>query len=397
MQDTPEPEDRGRPQEQPRRPKSGSRRPRRFRNRQREHDRTAAPQGQHTLPGGEHLSLSTIAIPFLAVMAAAAFCYFARPIMVPLVTAVTLAYILSPAVDFLSRKLPRTLSVLVIVGLAATLLGGLGFLLIQQGQAFASDLPGYWNSLRERLGDPQSWPSYLPQPFADWLKTSPPDLQDPLASLDLQALTGKLFAGLGSILGFLGWATLVALLTLFILLDMPHMRKQLVRAMGSRHELAMSAALSDIDVQLRTFLVIKIGISAALGVVATVGLLLLDVPYAWVWGPLAGLLNIVPYVGALISSIPPIVLVAIDRGSIVPGLWVAAFLVLLQQVEGNFVTPKIMGDKVQLNVVAVLLASMVWGWLWGALGVLLAIPITAALKVVCERIEPLRPIAVLLG
>jgi AI-2 transport protein TqsA len=346
---------------------------------------------------GHHLSLTAIAIPFLAVMAAAAFCYFARPILVPLVIAVTLAYILSPSVDFLSRKLPRSVSVLLVVGVTAALLGGLGFLLIDQGQALARAVPGYWQSLRVYLGDPQGWPNQLPEPFASLLRSSVPDLQSQFGDFDFKALAGTLFAGLGSLLGFLGWSVLVALLSVFILMDMPHMRRQMTLAMGRENEPAMSAAMADIDRQLRTFLAVKIGISAIMGVVATVGLLLLDVPYAWVWGPLTGLMNIVPYVGALISSVPPIVLVIIDKQSVMPGIWVAAFVILLQQVEGNFVTPKIMGDKIQLNVVAVLLASMVWGWLWGALGVLLAVPITATIKVVCERIEPLRPIAVLLG
>jgi predicted PurR-regulated permease PerM len=123
----------------------------------------------------------------------------------------------------------------------------------------------------------------------------------------------------------------------------------------------------------------------------------MDVPFAYVWGALVGLLNIIPYIGSVISAIPPIVMVMIHTQSFLPGVWVAVFILLLQQLEGNVVTPKIMGNKVQLNVVAVILSTIVWGWLWGAVGVLLAIPIAAATKVICERIEPLRPIAVMMG
>jgi predicted PurR-regulated permease PerM len=345
----------------------------------------------------EHLSLAAIATPFLAVMAAAAFCYFARPILVPLVTALTLAYVLSPVVDFLSRKLPRSISVLLVVGVAASLLVGLGFLLIQQGRELAGDVPVYLQDLKTRLGEPEGWPRHFPEPLSGMIRNALPELKEQLGAVDVAAVTGRLFVGLGSVLGFLAWSALVALLAIFILLDMPHMQQQLLRLMGPRNEPAMKAALDDIDRQLRTFLTVKIGISGALGVVATIGLVLLGVPYAWVWGPLAGVMNIVPYVGSLISSVPPVLMVAIERQSLAPALWVAAFLVLIQQIEGNVVTPKLMGDRIQLNVVAVLVASMVWGWLWGALGILLAIPITAAVKVVCDRVEPLRPIAVLLG
>lgn len=344
-----------------------------------------------------HLSLPAIAVPFLAVMAAAAFCYFARPIMVPLVTSLTLAFLLAPVVSFLSRWMPRTLAVLLVVGLAAGLLGGAGFLIIQQGGKLVREAPAYLQALKERVGELESWPQLLPEPFAGALADTLPELKDQIGSVNVPAITGQLFAGIGSVLGFLGWASLVALLSIFILLDMPRMQQQLMRLMGPRHELAMKSALDDINVQLRTFLTIKIGISAVLGVVATIGLVLMGVPYAWVWGPLTGVLNIVPYVGGLISSIPPVLMMVIQRDTLAPAIWVAVFLVVLQQIEGNIVTPKLMGGKVQLNVVSVLVASMVWGWLWGALGVLLAIPITAAIKVVCDRIEPLRPIAVLLG
>jgi len=349
------------------------------------------------VPGDHHLSLTAIATPFLAVMAAAAFCYFARPIMVPLVTALTLAYILSPIVSFLSRKLPRTIAVLLVVGLAAAILGGVGVLIVQQGGKLVREAPVYLQELKARLGEPEGWPQLFPQPLSGMISDALPELKEQVGSVNVPAMTGWLFAGLGSVLGFLGWASLVALLAVFILLDMPRMQQQLMRLMGPRHESAMQAALDDINVQLRTFLTIKIGISAVLGVVATIGMVLMGVPYAWVWGPLTGVMNIVPYVGGLLSSIPPVLMMAIQRESLGPALWVAVFLVVLQQIEGNIVTPKLMGDKIQLNVVSVLVSSLVWGWLWGALGILLAIPITAAIKVVCDRIEPLRPIAVLLG
>lgn len=347
--------------------------------------------------GPGHLSLTAIAVPFLAVMAAAAFCYFARPILVPLISAATLAYILSPLVSLLSRKLPRTLSVLLVVGLAAVLLAGVGFLLIQQAGKLVREAPVYLQQLKARVGEPEGWPQLFPEPFSGMISDALPELKEQIGSIDVAALSGQVFAGIGSVLGFLGWASLVALLAIFILLDMPRMQRQMMQLMGPRHEPAMKAALDDINVQLRTFLTIKIGISTALGVVATLGMLLMGVPYAWVWGPLTGLLNIVPYVGGLISSIPPVLMMIMTRDSLAPALWVAVFLVVLQQIEGNVITPKLMGDRIQLNVVSVLVASLVWGWLWGGLGILLAIPITAAIKVVCDRVEPLRPIAVLLG
>jgi predicted PurR-regulated permease PerM len=159
----------------------------------------------------------------------------------------------------------------------------------------------------------------------------------------------------------------------------------------------VKSTLAHINAQLHTFLAVKLGTSAALGIVATIGLLLLNVPYAYVWGPLVGFLNIIPYIGSIISAIPPIIVAIIASRDVMQGVYVLILVVVLQQIEGNIVTPKLMGDRIKLNVVAVLLSTIIWGYLWGAIGVLLAIPMTATMKVVCDRIEPLRPIAALLG
>jgi predicted PurR-regulated permease PerM len=379
-----------------------ARRPRRRRSR-RSDDKPGTPTqhpagqrpGRRSVSLGKGLSLQSVAIPFLTIIAAAAFCYFARPILVPLATAMTLAYVLSPAVDLLERKIPRTVAVIVVLGFAIGVLGLLGFVLIDQGTKLANAAPGYWQNLKTMVGDPQVWIAKLPVQLQDMLPEI--DIWSQFEFIDFSAISATLFSGLGSVLSFLGWGVLVAFLTLFLILEMPHMRNQLIHAMGRDSEAAMSATMADIDRQLRTFLAVKVGTSAALGVVATLGLLLMDVPFAYVWGPLVGLLNIIPYIGSIISAVPPIVMVMIQTQSFLPGLWVALFILLLQQLEGNVVTPKIMGSKVQLNVVAVILSTIVWGWLWGAVGILLAIPIAATTKVVCERIEPLRPIAVMMG
>jgi predicted PurR-regulated permease PerM len=137
--------------------------------------------------------------------------------------------------------------------------------------------------------------------------------------------------------------------------------------------------------------------TVALAIIFTVGLLIFDVSYAYVWGPLAGVLNLIPYIGAFIGMIPPVLVAAIQTGGITTPLWILLFMVVVQLLESNVVTPKLVGGKVNLNMLAVLLATVYWGWLWGMLGVLLAVPITAAVKVICSHIEPLRPIAVLLG
>lgn len=344
------------------------------------------------------LQLSAIAVPFLAVISAALFCYFARSILVPLVTAATFSYVLSPGVEFLARrKVPRVLGVVIVLGITMGVFGALGYVLVDQVQGLAKALPQYWENLQAMAGGWENILNHLPPYLRSIFPPAETDIWSQLQWKDFAALPKTLFSGLGSVLSFLVWGALVGFLTLFMLLDQPAMYQRVVHAFGEDNEAEVKDALVHINDQLRTFLAVKLTTSAGLGIVATIGLLILDVPYAYVWGPLAGFLNIIPYIGAFISAVPPIIIASVSAQSLLPGLWVLLLFVVLQNIEGNLVTPKLVGDRVKLNVVSILIATVVWGWLWGPIGILLAVPITAAIKVVCERIEPLKPISVLLG
>lgn len=359
---------------------------------------SSTPRSPRPATIGRGVKLSVIAIPFLTIMSAAAFCYFARPILVPLVTAATFTYVLSPAVEFfVKHKVPRVVSVVIVLGVTMGIFGGLGYVLVDQAQGLARALPTYWDNLASMLGNWQDWLVSLPPQLQRLLPPPETDFWQQLDFKDFAALPKTVFAGLGSVLSFLVWGVLVGFLTLFMLLDQPEMYRRMLRAMGREHEEVVKSTMSHINHQLRKFLAVKLATSAGLGIVATIGLLLLDVPYAYVWGPLAGFLNIIPYIGAIISAVPPIIIAVVHTQSVWPGLWVLIFFLVLQNIEGNLVTPKLVGDRVKLNVLAVLVSTVVWGWLWGPVGVLLAIPITAAIKVICGRIEPLMPISELLG
>jgi predicted PurR-regulated permease PerM len=142
---------------------------------------------------------------------------------------------------------------------------------------------------------------------------------------------------------------------------------------------------------------VKLGVTIGLSIIFTIGLLIMNVKYAYVWGPLAGVMNLIPYIGAIIGAIPPVVVVGVTKGSFSWMIWVALFFAIVQLFESNLITPKLTSDSVDLNPLAVLVASIIWGYLWGGIGVLLAVPITATVKVVCDNIEALEPIGVLLG
>lgn len=338
-----------------------------------------------------YLPLQNIAFPFLAVAAATAFLYFASPIVIPVIIAISLAYILSPAVSLLKKiKVPHVVAVILVLIIAFFVLGGIGYLLFAQVNNLARDLPVYLNAVVEFSGNLlEKYRELFPQ--AEGLDTDRFQLEE------FSGVTKYLFRGISSTISFLFSVVLVLFLTFFILNDQDLLKNKLIRAFSKSKEKTGINIMEKISTQIRGFLLVKFGTSFALAILLTLGLLIIGVNYAYVWGPLAGILNLIPYVGPIIGAIPPLIVAAVQFKAWMPVIWVLILFLVFQNLEGNLITPKLMGDKLNLNPLAILVSVMFWTWLWGAIGILLAIPITASAKVICDHVEALQPIGILLG
>ena len=170
-----------------------------------------------------------------------------------------------------------------------------------------------------------------------------------------------------------------------------------MRVFGKSQQEIAAGIISEINAQIRAFIYVKFWTTVVLSLIFTLGLLILGVSYPYIWGPLAGILNLIPFIGSVVGAIPPIIISVIEATNIWQPLLVLIFFTAVQVVESNVVSPKLLSNKSNLSPLAVLIATMYWGWLWGGLGVLLAVPITAALKVICDHIESLKPIGLLLS
>jgi AI-2 transport protein TqsA len=339
----------------------------------------------------QFLPLQNFTLPFLAIAAATLFLYFASPIVIPLVIAASLAYILNPAVEFLKKiRLPHVIAVIIVLIVTFVILGFAGYLLFVQLNSLAGDLPTYWNTIVQfSVGFLDQYRELFPQAGNMDLKG--------LQLQDFSGVTKYLFRGVSSTISFLFSTLLVLFLTFFILNDQNLLKGKLLRAFSKKKEQTGAQIMEKISTQIQGFLLVKFGTSFALAVFLTLGLLIIGVNYAYVWGPLAGLLNLIPYVGPIIGAIPPLIVAAIQFKAWMPVIGVLILFLVLQNLEGNVITPKLMGDKLNLNPLAILVSVMFWTWLWGGIGILLAIPITASAKVICDHVEVLQPIGVLLG
>lgn len=338
-----------------------------------------------------YLPLQTFVLPFIALAAVTAFLYFASPIVIPVVVAVSLAYILSPAVSLLKKlKIPHALAVILVILISFFILGLIGYLLFAQANSLIQDLPVYWNSIVEFSTQLlNKYKGLLPQTGEFYLKS--------FQLKDLSGITKYLLRGISSTVSFFFSLFLILFLTFFILNDQDMLKEKLIRAFGKSEKETARNILLEINKQIRGFLLVKFCTSLALTVIFTIGLLIIGVDYAYIWGPLAGLLNLIPYVGSIIGAIPPLIVAGIKFQAIMPMIWVLLLFVIFQNLEGNIISPKLVGDKLNLSPLAVLISVMFWTWLWGAVGIILAIPITASVKVICDHVESLEPIGIILG
>lgn len=219
---------------------------------------------------------------------------------------------------------------------------------------------------------------------SDWITT---ELLDLGRLLNLMANT---FAGVAAAVsvGFL-----VPLITVFILLEALGFRRKLASALGADNTLL--ARFAKITREVQHYLVIKTAVSLATGVLIGLWVWLLGVDFPIFWGFIAFLFNYVPNIGSVVAGIPPVLLALVQLGA-PRAVAVALGYVVVNFLIGNLLEPNLMGRRLRLSPLVVLLSLLFWGWVWGPVGMLLAVPLTMVIKIMLEHIESLRWLAKLL-
>jgi AI-2 transport protein TqsA len=309
----------------------------------------------------------------------------AQSVIMPLIIAWFLSYLIGPAVNFMtSRKIPATLAVAIIL----VLLFGVFYLsfifLYSRVSAFAAAYPRYHTRFAELIA----------------LVTSKWNLEfDPLAGIEWgQSISRGLVSLSGSIFAFVSQLVLMVIFLFFILLGKPYFKYKILKSFSAENADQISRIAFSITAQIRRYLSLQFLISLTTGFLVWLALKIIGVDFPVTWGALAFFLNFIPTVGSILASIPPILLALVQfYPSIWPGVITFLAIITIQLGMGNALSPKIMGDQLNLSPVVVLLSLLFWGWLWGVVGALISIPIAAAIKIVCENIETLHPISVMMG
>ncbi|VGO16155.1 AI-2 transport protein TqsA [Pontiella desulfatans] len=328
-------------------------------------------------------------LSLLAVFAVAAAFKVAQTVVIPLMIAWLLSYICGPVVNYLVHKrVPLGLAVffvlvlvLFVCYLGGVFLGGRVRDVLSESPRYISQLNAIYQDATANLDLPEDYLADI-----NWTQQLGPKVA--AMSVSVAGFMGN----------FLGKLTLVLIFLVFMLLGKPYFKYKVAAAFPARQAVQFTEMTASISKQIGQYLVVKVAISGTTGVLVWLALTLLQVEFSLTWGALAFFLNFIPSIGSILASIPPILLSIVQY---YPSVWTPIFtaivLLLIQMTMGNVIEPKIMGDSLNLSPVVILLSLIFFGWMWGMTGALLSVPIAAAIKIVCENIDALKPISILMG
>ncbi|MDB5653033.1 MAG: transporter [Tardiphaga sp.] len=348
--------------------------------------------------------------------------YFGREILVPVALAVLFSFVLAPFVIRLqSWRVPRTLSVLVAVFIGFSIVFSLGGLMVSQANRLAEELPGYQQTLREKIQGLRGFAtggSGTLERASRVLRELDTELQNPAAGratldglrrqpVDKPLLVeirqpdpgtlSTLVAIIQPLIQPLTTTGVVVIFVIFILLQRQDLRNRFIRLAGSHDMQRTTAALDDAGQRLSRLFLNQMIVNAAFGLLVGIGLQLIGVPSAPLWGLIATILRFVPYVGSPISAVFPLILAAAVGSGWGMLLMTAALFATLQLIAGQIVEPLVYGRSSGLSPVAIVLSASFWTWLWGPIGLVLATPLTVCLVVVGRHVDRLQFFDVLLG
>ncbi|MEE2788334.1 MAG: AI-2E family transporter [Myxococcota bacterium] len=318
-----------------------------------------------------------------------------KVILIPLVFAALLSFLIKPMVDWLfARKIPLTPAILLSELVATLPLLALALIFLATAGPLSQQLPKYQEQIVLRVD--QSIDVALDQVGRPEEKAAlKKEITKNLLPRALDESANVIQSTLSTATTALGAFLLILLLSGFMLNEASRFRSKLTAAFGKEHPVV--GALDGIGGDVRRYVVTKTLICALTGFAVWVFLELCDVDFAAFWGLLAFPLNFIPTVGAVAASIPPIVLAAIDPAQSVMSTWVVILGLLgINGFIGSVLDPRVVGHAVKLSPLVVFVSMLVWGVLWGPVGMILAVPIMVSIKVVLSRISHLKHYAMLM-
>lgn len=330
--------------------------------------------------GGRFLLIAACIVVIVHGMRAAA------PILLSFLLALFLAVLSLPLLLWLRRhRIPTLIAVMATVLSIGALVGSVLLVVGRTFEEFVKALPSYVISLQGMTNNAIQWLDERGIMIGEWVTT---DYINPSRIMDF---VGGTLLGLATLLSFV---FIVLIIMVFVLAEATAFPQKIRAALGRVD--ADLGRFREITQEVQRYLRIKTLISLATGVLVGVWVWALGIEFPLLWGLVAFLFNYIPNIGSIVASVPPVMLGLLQFGLSRALLVIAGYFAVNISL-GNLLEPQLMGRKLGLSPLMIVLSLMFWGWVWGVLGMLLAVPLTMSIRIMLEYSEDFRWVAILLG
>jgi predicted PurR-regulated permease PerM len=320
--------------------------------------------------------------------------HITQGIIVPLIFSAMVAVLLNPFVAFFEkRKFNRILAICIALLFSIILIAALGLFMYTQLSSFSDSWPIFVEKFTNLLNQTIHWiPGYFNISAVKvdaWIRETRVELVD-----SSSLFIGQTILTVGSSVITLFLIPVYVFLLLFykpLLLEFIH------QLFGTKKQAKISSIMSETKSVIQQYLFGLAIETVLVAILNSVGLLILGIDYAILIGIIGALLNLIPYIGGLVAVAIPMMIALVTKDSAWFALYVMAVYYFVQLIDNNYIVPKIVASKVRINALASIVVVLAGGALWGVFGMFLSIPIIAIIKVICDRIESLKPIGFLLG
>ena len=336
---------------------------------------------------GSTFSLRVIAAGILLL-----FAYYAQGVVITLVLSILLAYCLDPLVELLERvKIPRTIGAMVTVLLLCAVLVALGYAIWTRTSDFADNWPKYEQVLKKAARAVEAKISRIEGQVSD--------ISGPQGSAGPRPLPSEpgwvhavILKGIPSLYAVILEVTFVPFLVFFMLAEKREVWHGTLKLFPASRRTQVKETLDDLRDVLRDYLAGMSVLTLLVVAMSSVFFWALGLDFPVLTGTVSGILNMVPYIGTVLAWLPAFLLALTKWQTVGPYVLIAGGLTAIHVFSLNLIAPQIVGKRVRLNAVAITISLLFWGWVWGGMGLLLAIPITATLRVICDHTESWKPV-----
>jgi len=345
-----------------------------------------------TPPSNVRIAGSNFSLRILAAAVILLFFYYAAGVVITMLLSILLAYFLDPAVELLERMhIPRTVGSMVMVLLMLAVLIAVGYGVATRAEDFEANWPKYGALLKQAAGAVEGKIKGIEGKVSEIAPETAPQQtggERPEAAI----VRTMLFRGIGSLYALFLEITFMPFLVFFMLAGKHEVWHGTLQLFPASQRTRVKETLEDLRDVLRDYLAGMTLLTLMVIVASSLFFWFLGLDFPLVTGIASGLLNMVPYIGAVLAWLPAFVIALAKWKTFGQFALIAGGLMAIHVLALNFVAPQIVGKRVRLNAVAITVSLLFWGWVWGGMGLLLAIPITAALRVICDHTESWRPI-----